>query len=117
MAERWDAIRVVSSENDLPAEGPESGVAYNFKFVIDEQGLKDAIGLEFVSIATDKTGRDYVHDVHPFEVVAHAGNLYTFEAKCVAPSAGTFKTAVRMYPKNALLPHRQDFAYVKWFSY
>ena len=117
VAERWDSIRVVTAENNLPADGPENGVEYTFKFVIDEQGLNDAVGLEFVSIATDKTGRDYVHDVHPFEVVAHAGNLYTFEAKCVAPSAGTFKTAVRMYPKNALLPHRQDFAYVKWFSY
>ena len=117
VAERWDSIRVVTAENNLPADGPENGVEYTFKFVIDEQGLNDAVGLEFVSIATDKTGRDYVHDVHPFEVVAHAGNLYTFEAKCVAPSAGTFKTAVRMYPKNALLPHRHDFAYVKWFSY
>ena len=117
VAERWDSIRVVTAENNLPADGPENGVEYTFKFVIDEQGLNDAVGLEFVSIATDETGRDYVHDIHPFEVVAHAGNLYTFEAKCVAPSAGTFKTAVRMYPKNALLPHRQDFAYVKWFSY
>ena len=117
VAERWDSIRVVTTENNLPADGPENGVEYTFKFVVDEQGLNDAVGLEFVSIATDKTGRDYVHDIHPFEVVAHAGNLYTFEAKCVAPSAGTFKTAVRMYPKNALLPHRQDFAYVKWFSY
>ena len=117
VAERWDAIRVVTAENNLPADGPENGVEYTFKFVVDEQGLNDAVGLEFVSIATDETGRDYVHDIHPFEVVAHAGNLYTFEAKCVAPSAGTFKTAVRMYPKNALLPHRQDFAYVKWFSY
>ena len=117
VAERWDSIRVVTTENNLPADGPENGVEYTFKFVVDEQGLNDAVGLEFVSIATDKTGRDYVHDIHPFEVVAHAGNLYTFEAKCVAPSAGTFKTAVRMYPKSALLPHRQDFAYVKWFSY
>ena len=117
VAERWDSIRVVTTENNLPADGPENGVEYTFKFVVDEQGLNDAVGLEFVSISTDKTGRDYVHDVHPFEVVAHAGNLYTFEAKCVEPSAGTFKTAVRMYPKNALLPHRQDFAYVKWFSY
>ena len=117
VAERWDAIRVVTAENNLPTDGPENGVEYTFKFVIDEQGLNDAVGLEFVSISTDKTGRDYVHDIHPFEVVAHAGNLYTFEAKCVAPSAGTFKTAVRMNPKNALLPHRQDFAYVKWFSY
>jgi len=30
--------------------------------------------------------------------------------------AGTFKCGVRMYPKNKLLPHRQDFCYVKWLD-
>lgn len=30
-------------------------------------------------------------------------------------NAGSFKQAFRMYPKNALLPHRQDFCYVRWF--
>ena len=43
VAERWDAIRVVSAENNLPAEGPETGHKYHFKYVIDEQGLDDAI--------------------------------------------------------------------------
>ena len=117
VAERWDAIRVVSSENDLPAEGPESGVAYNFKFVIDEQGLKDAIGLEFVSIETDEAGEERIHSIHPFEVTAQSGNLYTFEAQFEMATAGSFKTAIRMYPKNSRLPHRQDFAYVRWLEY
>jgi starch phosphorylase len=108
---------VVTTENNLPADGPENGVEYTFKFVVDEQGLNDAVGLEFVSIATDKTGRDYVHDVHPFEVVAHAGNLYTFECDLQTAHAGSYKAAVRMFPKNDKLPHRQDFAYVKWLEY
>ena len=30
-------------------------------------------------------------------------------------NAGSFKQAFRMYPKNAFLPHRQDFCYVRWF--
>jgi maltodextrin phosphorylase len=44
------------------------------------------------------------------------GNHYTFEATFDATVAGAYKYAVRMYPKNALLPHRQDFAYVKWIG-
>ena len=46
----------------------------------------------------------------------HEGNLYTFEGTHVIPTAGSFKVAYRMYPKNADLPHRQDFCYVKWFN-
>ena len=52
--------------------------------------------------------------VEPFEVVKREGNLYTFEGVHVLPTAGSFKVACRMYPKNVDLPHRQDFCYVKW---
>ena len=42
-------------------------------------------------------------------------NLHTFEMIYDPDHAGTFKSGIRMFPKNELLPHRQDFAYVKWF--
>lgn len=117
VAERWDAIRVVSCENNMPATGPESGVEYTLRVVVDEQGLDDAIGLEFVAVKTNKEGEDVIASVHQFEVVGKEGNLYTFEAKTVSAEAGTYKTAIRMYPKCDKLPHRQDFAYVKWIEY
>ena len=116
VAERWDAIRVVSAENNLPAEGPETGHKYHFKYVIDEQGLDDAIGLEFVAVTQDEKGEDTVWATHQFNVTKKEGNLYTFECDTVQQSAGTYKCAVRMYPKNERLPHRQDFAYVKWLE-
>jgi starch phosphorylase len=50
------------------------------------------------------------------KVVKQEGNLYTFELDHEMQSAGTFKVAYRMFPKNADLPHRQDFCYVKWFN-
>ena len=116
VAERWDAIRVVSAENNLPAEGPETGHKYNLKYVIDEQGLDAAIGLEFVAVTQDEKGEDTVWATHQFNVTKKEGNLYTFECDTVQQSAGTYKCAVRMYPKNERLPHRQDFAYVKWLE-
>ena len=53
VAERWDAIKVVSKEADIPEDGLETGKSYRIRYVIDEQGLDDAIGLEFVSIKDD----------------------------------------------------------------
>lgn len=117
VAERWDSIRVVSMENNMPAEGLVTGEEYNIKVVIDEQGLDDAIGLEFVVIKTDEHGEDRVAGVEPFNVVAKAGNLYTFESNFSSSHAGGYRAAIRMYPKNKLLPHRQDFAYVKWIEF
>ena len=117
VAERWDAIHVVSKENTMPAEGPISGVPYTLTFVVDEQGLDDAIGLELVTIKQNKDGEERIGAIRPFEVIKKEGNLYTFQCKFQSAHAGSFKAAVRMYPKNDKLPHRQDFAYVKWLEY
>ena len=117
VAERWDAIHVVSKENNMPQAGPETGEEYKFTFVVDEQGLDDAIGLEFVALTQNEKGEDCIKEIHPFKVVKKEGNLYTFECVTDQPDAGLYKCAVRMYPKNDLLPHRQDFAYVKWFEF
>ena len=117
VAERWDAINVVSKENNMPATGPETGEEYKFTFVVDEQGLDNAIGLEFVALGKNEKGEDCIKEIHPFKVVKREGNLYTFECTTTQGDAGLYKCAVRMYPKNDLLPHRQDFAYVKWFEY
>ena len=46
VAERWDSIKVVSSEWNIPSTGMEIGKSYSLKYVIDEQGLEDAVGLE-----------------------------------------------------------------------
>ena len=116
VAERWDAINVVSSNWDIPATGAMTGVEYTVKFVVNEQGLDDAIGMEIVSVHTDENGEERIFNVRPLEVVGREGNNYTFEGKLELSNAGNYKTAVRMFPKNANLPHRQDFCYVKWFE-
>ena len=86
-------------------------------YVIDEQGLTDALGLELVMLKNDQDASDRrVMNVVPFELVKVEGNLYTFECSFEVNHAGSFKTAVRMFPKNNKLPHRQDFCYVKWLD-
>lgn len=116
VAERWDAIHVVSKETTIPSTGMVTGEVYNVKYVIDEQGLDDAIGLEVVVVKTDKNGEEHVFNKHPFVMTGKEGNQYTFEAKIEADTAGSFKTGVRMFPKNNNLPHRQDFCYIKWLD-
>ena len=113
---RWDAIRVVSSEWDFPASGGGTGQKYHIKYVIDEQGLDDAVGLETVNITYDKDGVERIFSVEPLEVTSREGNCFTFEAMLTPRQAGQYRSAVRMYPKNKHLPHRQDFCYVKWIE-
>ena len=117
VAERWDSIKVVSKDSNFLAEGCETGRKYVMRYVIDEQGLDDAIGLELVSLKNEQSTDDHqLYAVHPFKMIGHTGNDYTFEVEVEPDEAGTFRSAVRMFPKNPNLPHRQDFCYVKWID-
>ena len=115
VAERWDSIRVVSRTDDAFI-GVETGATKVITYVIDEAGLNDAIGLELVSVQGDPNEEGAIRVVRPFKVVKQEGNLYTFELKFQSNHAGAYKCCVRMFPKNKNLPHRQDFAYVKWLD-
>lgn len=116
VAERWDAINVVSAEWSVPATGVETGQVYTMRYIINEQGLDDAVGLEMVNVTTDKNGEERILSIVPFDVVGREGNNFIFEGKLEPNQAGSFKSAVRMYPKSSKLPHRQDFCFVKWFE-
>lgn len=118
VAERWDSIHVVSIDRSEPLKEAsiEVGKDYEINITVDEQGLNDAIGIELVTIHTDKDGKDHIYSVEPMEVVKQEGNLYTFHVTHSLNNAGGFKVAYRMFPKNPALPHRQDFCYVRWFN-
>ena len=117
VSERWDAVKVVSVNRceDVEIGNIEAGKRYQTDILIDEAGLDDAIGLELVTLTTDKEGNDHVADVVPFEVTGRQGNVFSFHASYKLDHAGSYKVSYRLYPKNDLLPHRQDFCYVKWF--
>ena len=117
VVERWDGIHVVSKETSFLENGGETGMKYKITYVIDEQGLDDAVGLELVSLNNEQSDSEReVYSTHQFKMVKREGNLFTFEAEIEPSNAGTYRSCVRMYPKNDLLPHRQDFAYVKWLD-
>ncbi len=117
VAERWDAIHVVSEETSVFSTGAETGKNFKLQYVIDEQGLNDVVGLELVSLENEQDGGDRsIHRKDEFKMVKHEGNLYTFELEVEALHAGCYRTAVRMFPKSENLPHRQDFCYIKWLD-
>ena len=114
VAERWDSIEVVSATNVAELD-VTSGSEIKLTVVLDEKGLDDAVGVECVTIETDAEGKEHIYCVDTLNLVKKENNLHTFECTPTVNNAGFFKVAYRMYPKNADLPHRQDFCYVRWF--
>lgn len=115
VAERWDNIHVVSKD-DSALYSVETGKPGKVTYVIDEQGLNDAIGLELVTMKNNPNGEACIHSVIPFKVAKTEGNNYTFVCEYEPNNAGAYKVGVRMFPKNDAMPHRQDFSYVKWLD-
>ena len=114
VAERWDSIEVVSATNVAELD-VTSGAEVKLTVVLDEKGLDDAVGVEVVTIETDSEGKEHINCIDTLNLVKKENNVHTFEGTHSVNHAGTFKVAYRMYPKNADLPHRQDFCYVRWF--
>uniref|UniRef100_UPI003FF0B6F8 alpha-glucan family phosphorylase n=1 Tax=Prevotella sp. TaxID=59823 RepID=UPI003FF0B6F8 len=93
VAERWDGIHVVSKD-DCMLMAAETGQKIKVQYVIDEQGLNDAVGLELVVLKDQPEDGKQIYAVYPFKMVGHEGNNFTFEAEIEPINAGSFKTGV-----------------------
>ena len=118
VAAKWNAVEVLSVEGaqDFLNGAMSAGEKYNVSIKVDEKGLDNAVAIELVVLDTDAKGRETVFATYPLDVVQREGNIFTFAAEIAPTNAGAFKIAFRMYPKHEELPHRMDFAYVKWFA-
>ena len=116
VAEKWNDIKVLNteaSENVLTGH-VVSGDEIFVRHTIDEAGLDNAVGIDMVLVNT-VDGQDRLYKSLPLNVTKREGNIYQFELKASVDLAGSYKVAFRMYPKHALMPHKQDFCYVRWF--
>ena len=48
------------------------------------------------------------------EIVSVEGSKVVYAVDALMEHTGSYDAALRVYPKNEKLPHRMDFALVKW---
>ena len=114
VASKWDGVKVVemTTTGDVH-QNNTTGQPYTTTIKLDTNGLADDLGVELV---IDKMEDNQIKHwaVIPCKEVAKDGNIVTYEVSDKLRDPGVFRYGYRVYPKNALLPHRQDFAFVKW---
>ena len=119
MAENWDKFEVVKVNYDC-AQHIKQGAKSNTlcgEVVIDKKDMQGDLGVEFVVVKHDSTTNDVKFlDSYEFELVKQEGSKLYFEIHDTLKSPGVHQYALRVFPKNADLPHRMDFAYVRWIS-
>ena len=114
VAENWDSVEIKSVNLPLSQLAEAAvGDQYTGTVVVDGKAIADDLGVELV---VSKAGDGAKHDYHCYEmeVAKKEGTEVTFKVTYPVKYAGAYKYGFRMYPKNAKLPHRMDFAYTKW---
>ena len=108
----WDGVKVI----DFKTEGPASattGDTLTAEAVVDTNGLGKSVGLEYVAYLVED-GVEKLYEVKPFEVVSEENGILTYKFNQEVKDAGVYRYGFRLVPVNDKLPHRQDFAYVRW---
>ncbi|MBD5369596.1 MAG: glycosyltransferase family 1 protein [Bacteroides sp.] len=114
VASRWNDVQVLCTNyNDSLSNALSTGSDLDVSCKIDTKGLGDSIGVELVYYR-EHDGESTFDGTEDLKVVARDGDVLTYSLKKKIKDAGMFRYAMRMYPKNAELPHRMDFAYVRW---
>lgn len=99
-----DSSYTLSPTNELKAE-----VVLN----IGDLNPED-IGVEMLFALSDNKGKLHIQDKCEFSVVESKDGVVTYQSSILPERTGMYQVATRIYPKNALLPHRQDFGLVRW---
>ncbi|MBD5198627.1 MAG: glycosyltransferase family 1 protein [Bacteroidales bacterium] len=112
VAAAWDGIKVldvITSEHGNSIAGSKT----NTTIVIDTNGLGRDLGVETVIYKVNGVEDEFVNRIE-FDVEKVDGNVVTYHQSIPVMDAGFYRYGFRIYPKNALLPHRMDFAYTHW---
>jgi starch phosphorylase len=118
VAQHWDEIEVVSVHHDehITNHTIEAGDTISATVVLDKHNLQGDLGLEMVQLRTDPTTNVDSIKVQAGELKKTEGTKLYFTTSIKAAQAGTFKYGLRIYPSHKDIPHRMDFAYVKWIN-
>lgn len=113
----WDDVQVVSVRQfDMDRQAIMVDAVYRIEAVVDIDGLKPGdIGVEMVVAEQIEQGHPVkIVDTRELSVTNVDGSLVTYAIDSAPVYPGTFDVALRVFPKNGELPHRMDFALVKW---
>ncbi|MDR3297105.1 MAG: alpha-glucan family phosphorylase [Prevotellaceae bacterium] len=113
----WKNIEVLSNKQiDMLHESIVLGRQYELELQLDLAVLNpDDVGVELVMGEQQAdSGQMSIAQTTEYACVAHHGSEATYALKISFDKPGVVFTGIRLFAKNPMLPHRQDFALVRW---
>lgn len=111
----WDNIRIISATHPDASYVLSKNNVLNTEVVLDLGRLKpEDVGVEMLFTSSDKKGKLHIQEVCAYKLVSCENGVATYSASILPERTGMYQVGTRIFPKNSLLPHRQDFPLVKW---
>jgi phosphorylase/glycogen(starch) synthase len=112
----WDEMEIVSVRvPDASSEPLKLGKLFKAEIEINSHGIPAGdLGVELLFGKPVHGLVERPLFIEPLNVVNESEQTVTFACSFKVEHTGRLDFAFRIYPKNNLLPHRQDFPMVKW---
>ena len=111
----WNDIAVVSYTQPDSAYELSPSKELKAEVVLNIGSLNpEDIGVEMLFATSDNKGKLHIQNKTDFQVVEVHDGVVKYQASILPERTGMYQVATRIYPKNPLLPHRQDFGLVRW---
>ena len=111
----WNNVQLVSRTTPQTSYDLTLANQFHIDMVLRLGDLTpEDVGAEVVFTNTDARGQRHIVDVHEFKVVKFENGEASYTVDFLPEKTGAYEVCTRVFAKNALMPHRQDFECVKW---
>jgi len=115
VANEWNGIRFISLRHPDTSFVLSPTDPFQGETVLDLGRLKpEDVGVELLFASTDKAGRLHIQERFELKLSKFENGQATYTTSVIVQRTGMYQVGMRIYPKNDLLPHHQDFPLVKW---
>jgi len=112
----WDKIEVTEVNYSKDLSKPlRMGEAYTADVILKLNGLSAGdVGVELVMVSVLPSGKQEFVFNQEFTTVEKLNGHTRYRLGTIPTQPGVFNYGIRVFPKSGLLPHRQDFSFVRW---
>ena len=116
MRREWQNVGVVSViKPDSSYNDVSLGNEFKAEVVLNIGDLQpEEIGVELLFATADTKGKLHIQEKYEFVPVEHNDGVAKYQSMILPERTGLYQVAARIYAKNPLMPHRQDFELVRW---
>ena len=116
MRRDWSQVEVISvTKPDSAAGNVSTDHEYKLGAVLSIGDLDpQEIGVEFIFATQDAKNKFHIISKYECTPVESNDGVVKYETVVLPETTGVYQLAARIFAKNPLLPHRQDFELVRW---